>query len=214
MLMATGARADIFEWQDSEGVQHYTNLKDEVPHEQAVQTIVDERARHLQPSSTPVQEEVAVESKPAPQPAKADDSSEVARAYQEGLESGLAQAGNAAGDVYVSVPLAVTVLAPAPYGGNILPEYYGYYGWPPGYYPFVSGYVPLGPTAYERHHMNRDKGRMTRKVRFGTDFHERLLFQQQFIGAAGPPPVGAVGPPPLGLALSPALRSGRAPNHQ
>jgi hypothetical protein len=209
MLIATGAAADIFEWQDAEGVQHYTNLKDEVPHEQAVQTIVDERARQLQRPSSPAGEEEAVESEPAPKPApaKADDSSEVARAYQEGLESGLAHAGNAGGDVYVSAPVTVTVLAPAPDGGNIFP---GYYGWLPGYYPFLSGYVPLGPTAYKRHGVDRHNGRMTRKLRFGTDFHGRL-FQQRFIGAAGPPPLGAAGPPPSGLALSPAPRSGRVP---
>ena len=32
-LVATAARADILEWQDAEGVRHYTNLKDEVPPE-------------------------------------------------------------------------------------------------------------------------------------------------------------------------------------
>jgi hypothetical protein len=219
MLIATGARADIFEWQDAGGVQHYTNLKDEVPQQQAVQTVVDERVWQLQRSSTPAAEEEVVESEPAPEPAKAGDSSEVLRAYVEGLESGLARAGNAGGDVYVSVPLAVTVLAPAPYGGNLLP---GYDGLLPGYYPFLSGYAPPVSTSFRRPRANHHNGPMTRRQRLGADFQGRFLFPQRFIspagppplGAAGPPPLGAAGPPPRGVALSPALRSGRVASPQ
>jgi hypothetical protein len=213
MLIATGAGADIFGWQDAEGVQHYTNLKDEVPRAQVVQTVVDERARQPQQSSSPAAEAEAAESAPAPEPApaKADDSSGVARAYQQGLESGLARAGNTGGDVYVSVPLAVTVLAPAPYGGNILPGYYGYYGWLPGYYPFMAGYVPLGPAAFKRHRMDRHDGRMTPRQHFGTDFQGPLLSPGEFLSAAGPPPLNAVGPPPLGAVGPPPLGAAGPP---
>jgi hypothetical protein len=188
MLMATGARADIFEWQDAEGVQHYTNLKDEVPQQQAVQTVVDERARHLQPSSTPAADEELAESEPAPAPAKADDSGDVLRAYQAGLESGLARAGNASGDVYVNVPVAVTVSAPAPYGSDILPAYYGYYryyGWVPGYYPFLSGYVPLVSVPLRRHRLHHHNGRIAGRSRLSTDFQGRFLHPRYFSSLAG-----------------------------
>jgi hypothetical protein len=221
MLIATAARADIFKWEDAAGVEHYTNLKDEVPQQQAVQTVVNERARQLQGSSTPAAEKETVESEPAPEPAPAEagDSSQVTRAYLEGLESGLARAGNAGGDVYVNTPVSVTVLPPAPASGDLLAAYDGLL---PGYYPFVSGYLPLVSTSFNRHHVHRHTGRTTQTRHHGTAFDGGPLSPLNFIspagpppwGAAGPPPWGAIGPPPLGIAPRSTLWSGQAAFHQ
>jgi len=179
------ASADILEWTDGAGVTHYTNLKAEVPAQEAVQVVVDEQVWLPQGAALPeAKEEQVVQ----PQP-PSDTEDEVARAYLTGLDSGLAHNGSTGGSVYVSGPVAVTIFAPTPYGSYVLPRN----DWLlPGYYPFLgTGVVGWYPGPIRR--------------RFGSGFRQRFPFSRRFIGPAGPPPIGAAGPPPLGAAGRPPL---------
>jgi hypothetical protein len=216
-LVATVARADILEWQDAEGVLHYTNLKDEVPPEQPSRVVVDERARQPQaPAAAPAAEEkpqASAEEQAAPshETAAADDRSEASRAYVEGLENGLelARSVNTGGNTYISGPLVVTTSGSTPCDLYSTPCYSGYYPFSTGYYPFVPGYYPLVTTTVGRHRFHRHHKKIAQV--------ERPVFP--FTSAAGPPPLGppvgpvlrgfpttAAGPPPLGLPVGPVLR--------
>jgi len=217
-LVATAARADILEWQDAEGVRHYTNLKDEVPPEQPSRVVVDERARQPQASpAAPAAEEKPQASarelaEPRRDTAVADDRAEASHAYLEGLENGLelARSVNAGGSAYVSGPLVVTISGSTPSEVYSPPWYSGYYPFSTGYYPFVSGYYPLVTTAVGRHRFHRHDKEMAQV--------ERPVFP--FTSTAGPPPLGLpvgpvlrgfsttspAGPPPLGLPVGPVMR--------
>lgn len=183
-LIATAGYADIVEWQDADGVRHYTNLKDEVPQEYSAHVVVDERTHHPQGSS-----EAQVVAAPSPDAAATDD--RAALAYLEGLERGLdvaARTANTGGSVTINGPLAVTIPAPMPYGASPT----GYDWLLPGY-PFLSGYSPVVTTF--RHH------RLTGHYqRFATNFQGPFRLPSHFASPAGPPPLGAAGPPPLGAA--------------
>lgn len=216
-LVATAARADILEWQDAEGVRHYTNLKDEVPPEQQSRVVVDERARQPQASAAASaaeekpQASVQEQAEPRRDTAAADDRAEAAHAYVEGLENGLelARSVNAGGSAYVSGPLVVTISGSTPYDLYSPPWYSGYYPLSSGYYPFVSGYYPLLTTAVGRHRLHRHHKEIAQVERPGFPFTP----------AAGPPPLGpsvgpvlrgfptsAAGPPPLGLPVGLVVR--------
>jgi hypothetical protein len=180
------ASADLFEWTDTAGVTHYTNLKAEVPSQQVVQVVVDEQVWLPQGSAVPDAEEDPVAQ---PQPPR-DTADEVLRAYLAGLTSGLAGTISTGGSVYISGPLAVTISSPTPYGSYAAPGY----DWRlPGYYPFLTTSV-----------IGRHRGPM--RGRFRTGFRRQIPFSQRFISPAGPPPLGAAGPPPLGAAGRPPLR--------
>ena len=111
LVLALRAEADVIEWRDSDGVRHYTNLKEEIPAEQrdAAQVVIDEAVRHGHgdtPSSTdPVQPE------PSRQAQVIYDRSAAAAAYLEGLQRGLelgdsARSG-ASGNIQINGPLAI-----------------------------------------------------------------------------------------------------------
>ncbi len=184
------ASADILAWTDNAGVTHYTNLKGEVPSQQAVQVVVDEQVWVSHGSSVPVATEEPVAQLEPP----VDTGTDVLRAYLAGLESGLARDVSTGTSVYISGPLAVTISAPTPYSSYLLPGY----GWlPPGYYPYLTPSV-IG------WHQGPLRGR------FGPPgFHRHFPFPPPFSGAVGPPPFGAAGPPPFGAAGPPPSGAGR-----
>jgi hypothetical protein len=193
-LLAAAGRADVVEWQDAAGVQHYTNVTDEVPPGQVARVIVSEPARQPQGSAAPT----ASESETAPPRDMAAAYDGLSRAYLEGLERGLALGGgDRGGNVYISGPLAVTIATSTPDSGYVSPGL----AWPydslwAGYYPFVPGYYPLvGPFRQHRskHHAGHFKG---------FPFADRFALAKHFITPAGPPPLGAAGPPPLGVAFN------------
>jgi len=135
-LVATAARADILEWQDAEGVLHYTNLKDEVPPEQQSRVVVDERARQPQAPAAEEKPQASAgeQAESRRDTAEADDRAQAAHAYIEGLENGLelARSVNTGGSAYVSGPLVVTI------SGSTPSEVYSP-PWYSGYYPFLPG---------------------------------------------------------------------------
>jgi hypothetical protein len=183
-LIARAGYADIVEWQDADGVWHYTNLKDEVPQEYTAQVVVDERTDDPQGSS-----EAPVVAEPSPDAAATDD--RAALAYLEGLERGLdvaARAVNTGGGVTINGPLAVTIPVPMPYA--VSPTGYD---WLPTGYPFLAGYYPV-VTTFSPH---RPTGH---QQRVATNFQGRFPLRSRFASPAGPPPLGAAGPPPLGAA--------------
>jgi hypothetical protein len=219
-LVGTAARADILEWQDAEGVLHYTNLKDEVPPEQQSRVVVDERARQTQAPAAEEKPQASAgeQAEPRRDTAATDDRAEAARAYVEGLENGLelARSVNTGGSTYVSGPLVVTISGSTPAGVYPPPWYSGYYPFLSGYYsplggysPFISGYYPLLTTAFGGHRFHRQQKQLAQVERPGFPFTP----------AAGPPPLGlsvgpvlrgfptsAAGPPPLGLPVGPVAR--------
>ncbi len=175
------ASADILQWTDDVGVTHYTNLKGEVPAQQAVQVVVDEQVWLPRSSASPeVKEDPVTQPEPPPDP-----QNEELLAYLAGLQSGIGRAVNTGGSVYISGPLAVTVSVPTPYASYGLPGY----GWWSGY-PFWSTTV-----------IGRHRGPM--HGRFGRDLRGHFPISQRFVGPAGPPPFGAAGPPPFGAAGPP-----------
>jgi hypothetical protein len=192
--VATAARADILEWQDPDGVRHYTNLKDEVPPDQPSRVVVDERARQPQASAvTPAAEEkpqgsTGEQAEPRRDTAAAEDRADAAHAYVEGLENGLelARSVNAGGNTYISGPLVVTTSGSTP--SDSAPWYSGYYPPSTGYYPFVPGYYPLVATAVGGHRFHRHDKEIAQA--------ERPVF----------PFTPTAGPPPLGLPVGPVLR--------
>jgi hypothetical protein len=145
LVLACGsAAADILQWQDTDGVKHYTNLAQEVPAEyrHTARVVVDETVRG--PRALPAAEPAPVVSESGP-PRMAQvvyDRSPVEQAYIDGLTHGLAlrQASGDRRDAGVRIrgPLAVanaTATAPTVRRGY-LPWYH---------YPY-----PLVTTSFDR----------------------------------------------------------------
>ena len=187
------AGADIIEWQDADGVRHYTNLKGEVPKEQEASTrvVVDELAR--QPAVTG---DVAGEPRPAPQSPEPRreaevvyDRSQLSEAYLRGLQRGLQTAsivtgGGGGGGVQINGPLAIAnATRPAPY-------YDQYY---PGYYPLVN-------TSFDRGRSRHLTLRLLLQDQFAIDRAAPFVFDERLV-----PPFGH---PPLGVDLNPFLPRG------
>ncbi len=140
IFLSSAASADIVEWQDANGVRHFTNLKGEVPkeHQDDTHVVVDELARRPAAAegatapSTATHDEPPAVAPPAAEPRREAqviyDRPDVS-AYIEGLERGIeaARTINSGGNVQVNGPLAVaSATAPPPYV------------YPPPYYPFVT----------------------------------------------------------------------------
>lgn len=184
------AWADILGWTDNAGVTHYTNLKAEVPAQQAAQVIVDEQVWLPQGPALPEGKEDPVIQPEPPRDAK----DEVWRAFLAGLDSGLASNVGTGRSVYISGPLAVTTSPPTPYGSYV----------PSGYDWLLAGYSPfVTPAVIGRHSPIRG--------RFGTGFRGLLPFSHRSFGPAGPPPIGAAGPPPVGAAGPPPVGAAGPP---
>ncbi len=124
--------ADIISWEDTQGVEHYTNLSDSVPQQESAsaRVVVSEKIWQAAPAAAPDTGGTAADG-PVAGEAAADDSL-VSRAYLDGLERGMDIAGSSVGGggggrVQVSGPLAVvyTAAAPQPYF-NYVPPYYPY----------------------------------------------------------------------------------------
>ena len=187
------ATADIIEWQDADGVRHYTNLKAEIPQEQAGSTrvVVDELARQRAGGDAP-----AVVAPQAPPPAEPRreaevvyDRSLVSEAYLRGLQRGLETAGAIAGGgggggVQINGPLAIArTTAPEPY--------YDYYY--PGYYPLVT-------TSFDRGRSRHLTLRLLLQDQFAIDRAAPFVFEERLV-----PPFGY---PPQGVDLNPFLPRG------
>ena len=189
------AAADIIEWQDADGVRHYTNLKTEIPKEQegATRVVVDEVARRSAAGDT------QPEAQSAPPPAEPRreaevvyDRSQVSEAYLRGLQRGLDTAGVIAGGgggggVQINGPLAVAK------GGNSAP-YYDYY------YPGYPGYYPLVTTSFDRGRSRHQTLRMLLQDQFAIDRAAPFVFEERLV-----PPFGF---PPLSVDLNPFLPRG------
>ena len=186
------ARADIIEWQDADGVRHYTNLKGEVPKEQAgsARVVVDELARQSMANEVePPKPPAAPPAEPRREAEVVYDRSRLSEAYLRGLERGLATAGVIAGGgggggVQINGPLAIAKGAsPTPYS-----DYY----WP-GYYPFVT-------TSFDRGRSRHLTLRLLLQDQFAIDRAAPFVFDERLV-----PPFGA---PPLSVDLNPFLPRG------
>lgn len=150
------ASADIFQWTDTGGVTHYTNLKAEVPDDAqaSLHVVVDEAVRPAQSAadSTP---DAAASTNPAPpesqQTSQAQlleavyDQSQWMNAYlnglQHGLEVGTVAGGNAG--IEINAPLVVSGSGAAPYYDYASPSLYGF-GWPYGYPVVATAFAGRG----------------------------------------------------------------------
>ena len=184
------ATADIIEWQDSDGVRHYTNLKGEVPKEEAstARVVVDELARQSTPSEAAAAPP-ALPAEPRREAAVVYDRSEMSEAYLRGLERGLATAGVIAGGgggggVQINGPLAIAK------GGSPAPYYDYYY---PGHLPFVT-------TSFDRGRSRHLTLRLLLQDQFAIDRAAPFVFEERLV-----PPFGA---PPLSVDLNPFLPRG------
>ncbi|HUI27279.1 MAG TPA: DUF4124 domain-containing protein [Candidatus Kryptonia bacterium] len=117
-------QADIFEWQDADGVRHFTNSKADVPSAESPQVVVAERNA---PSIADAPVAPAVASEPPRQAQVVYDTNQAAEAYLQGLQQGLALAQRGVGnDVTINGPLAVAGAR----GGEV--------PWYPYYQPLVT----------------------------------------------------------------------------
>ena len=186
------AAADIIEWQDADGVRHYTNLKGEVPKEQEATTrvVVDEVVRQSAAGAAPaaVAPTAPDTAEPRREAAVVYDRSQLSEAYLRGLQRGLETAGvvtgGAGGGVQINGPLAIAkATSPEPY-------YNSYY---PGYYPFVT-------TSFDRGRSRHLTLRMLLQDQFAVDRDAPFVFEDRFT-----PPFGH---PPLSVDLNPFLPRG------
>jgi hypothetical protein len=196
LLSWSGAAvADIVEWQDADGVRHFTNLKSEIPKEQAASSrvVVDELARQSSPDTAPAMPQAAAQ---APEPRREAevvyDRSQLSSAYLRGLQQGLQAAGIIAGGgggggVQINGPLAIA-------RGSNPESYYDYY---PGYYP---GYYPFITTSFDRGRSRHLTLRMLLQDQFALDRAAPFVFEERFV-----PPFGY---PPRGVDLNPFLPRG------
>jgi hypothetical protein len=193
IFCATAALADILEWQDANGVRHYTNLKSEVPkeHQPALQVVVDELARRPAAENAAASGEAAAETPSVELPRQAQvvyDRSEAAQAYVEGLERGLElartmSAAGTGGNARFNGPLAIAnAVNSSPYGGYLTPWYY-----------------PLVTTSFDRGRSRYLTLRMLLEDQFALDQEGPYVYQRYL------PPFGY---PALGVALSPFLPRG------
>jgi hypothetical protein len=197
----SAAGADIIEWQDADGVFHYTNLKGEIPKDQegSTRVVVDELVR--QPANTGATPAVADPAPEAANPrpeadalearvqAAAQARTQALDAYVRGLQQGLdAITGTANGggsEVQINGPLVVTQgTNPAPYADGYFPGYY-----PVGYYPFAYYAVAATP---RRRELARPPTFLQRpRVQSVTEREIAFLFHQQPVSAFGTPRCGA-----------------------
>ncbi|MFI5398190.1 MAG: DUF4124 domain-containing protein [Candidatus Binatia bacterium] len=192
LCFASAARADIFEWQDAEGVRHYTNLKTEVPkeHQETAHVVVDELTRRPAAETLPAVPEQPAGAQPTQQGREAqvaDDRSMAPSAYVEGLERGLelGRTINAGGTVQITGPLAVaSTIGPAPYYASFRP--YSYY--------------PLVTTSFDRGRSRHLTLRMLLEDQFAIDQEGPFVFAERLL-----PPFGYR---PLDVARSPFLARG------
>lgn len=188
VCLPTVASADIFQWTDTSGVTHYTNLKAAVPDDAqaSLQVVVDETARRSQSAGDAAAPSAAASTDPASLEAQQTsqaqlleavyDQSQWMNAYlnglQHGLEVGTVAGGNAG--IEINAPLVVSGSGAAPYYDYASPSLYGY-GWPYGY--------PVVATSFA-----------SRRVRRGFHRHQDPLALAQRLGYT-----------PLAITLNPML---------
>jgi hypothetical protein len=194
LVAVPSARADILVWRDADGVRHYTNRADAVPSDLTPEIVI----RGDGPAEAPVPAVAAAAPATAvPAPVVASDAMRLEEAYRAGLSAGLnlgtaddgyARGGGggggaaAGGTVEIIGPLAVANARSTDQGWG------PYYGWPGGYFPFVT-------TGFDR----------------GRSRHQtlRMLLQDQFaIDRDGPYAYHRWDQPGVGPALAPFLPRG------
>ena len=180
-LLATAARADIYEWRDPSGARHFTNNKDAVPEEYRA----DARTLIADWERPPVAEPAPAPAPPA-QPEVVSDA--VSEAYLAGLRTALELSGGGGGGgggVQINGPLAIASTRTS--------EDHG--GYPAGFYPPWPWYYPFVTTSF-------DRGR-SRHLTL------RMLLQDQFqLDRDGPYAYQRWDQPGLGPALAPFLPRG------
>ena len=128
LVGARAVRADIFEWQDADGVRHFTNSKDDVPSTESPQVVVAERT--VPASSNAVAPPPAAAADPPREAQVIYDTNQLSDAYLEGLQQGLALAhGGGSSGVTINGPLAIAG------GGSSGSSWNPYYA---SYYPLVT----------------------------------------------------------------------------
>ena len=183
-LLASAARADIYEWSDPSGARHFTNDKRGVPEEYQ-----DTAHVFVSDWSHPATDAPAVAPAPADQPASqaqvATDLTGLEQAFEAGLRAAqMAGGGGGGGGVQINGPLAVASTRPSE-------SYVGY----PGFYPPWPWYYPFVTTGF-------DGGRSRHQTL-------RMLLQDQFaIDRDGPFAYQRWDQPGIGPALAPFLPRG------
>jgi hypothetical protein len=183
------AAADILEWQDAQGITHYTNLKGEVPKAErdSVHVVVDEQARQPDPGAAAADPAVPAAPEPRREAEVVYDHSQDSEAYIEGLLRGLEAARGAThvegGSVQINGPLAVARSES------------------PASYPFYSPYYsPLVTTSFDRGRSRHLTLRMLLQDQFALDREGPFFVEQR------------LAPPSLGVGLNPFLPRG-LPHH-
>jgi hypothetical protein len=185
-LLASAARAEVYEWRDASGARHFTNNKQGVPveYQTAARVIVADWDRPL--AAAPA---VAPTAPAAARPAQAQlvsDPPDWDEAYAAGMRAAMQLGGGGGAGVSVQIngPLAVATTRTSETAGS---PYASYPSWP-WYYPLVT-------TGFDR----------------GRSRHQtiRMLLQDQFaIDRDGPYAYQRWDQPGLGPALAPFLSRG------
>jgi hypothetical protein len=186
MLLASAARADIYEWSDASGARHFTNDKRGVPEEyqDSARVFV---ADWSHPATDTSAAAPAAADQPAPQAQVATDLGALEQAFADGLRTAMEMSGGGGGgggSVQFNGPLAVASARPSE-------SYVGY----PGFYPPWPWYYPFVTTGF-------DGGRSRHQTL-------RMLLQDQFaIDRDGPFAYQRWDQPGIGPALAPFLPRG------
>jgi Domain of unknown function (DUF4124) len=202
ILLASAARADIFEWRDPSGARHFTNSKDGVPAEyQSVARVVVADWQHP----------AAAAQVPAPAPPVTADTPRAAQmvsdsqAWRAGYSAGMNAAaelggGGGGGGAATGTGGAVQIYGPLAIATTRVREgvpafpYAPYYSYAPSYWE-APYYYPLVTTSFDR----------------GRSRHQtlRMLLQDQFqLDRDGPYAYDRWDQPGLGPALAPFLPRG------
>ena len=182
MLLASAARADIYEWSDASGARHFTNDKRGVPEEyrDTAQVFVADWSHPAEAAPAPAP---AAPDQPA-QAQVATDLTGLEAAFEAGLRAAM-QSGGGGGGVQINGPLAVASNRASEGSGVGYPGFYPPWPW---YYPFVT-------TGF-------DGGRSRHQTL-------RMLLQDQFaIDRDGPFAYQRWDQPGIGPALAPFLPRG------
>ncbi len=184
------ARAEIYVWQDSEGVRHYTNVREEIPAEatDTLRVLVQEPP-HAEPEA---EAKVATPETPEPSPPRQAqvvyNRTALDAAYAEGWQEGMERAAQLRA---AAPPVSVEVNGPfvAAVGGAT--------AFSASAYPVA----PLVTTSFDRGRSRHLTLRMALQDQFALDRDGPVLFEERFFA----PPAGPRS------CLSRGLSNARAP---
>ncbi len=171
LLVAAGARAAIFVWQDPQGVTHYVDDPEKVPAEYREQIVTFVRDLPQRPPALPEQ------SSPPPAPFAEPITATAAQAAPQRIESSFEDgywAGMAAAQASPPHDPPPATIGPIVQNVQIFEAT-----------PLIPSFLVGGPTFVPRV--------LPRPRRaFGSTRGDRFIQ-----GPGGPPPIGAAGPPPI-----------------